>query len=147
MRYLLDTGIVVRFLHRSDPLHGAIRQTLRELKQQGHSFVTARQNIVEFWNVCTRPATARGGFGLTFEETARRLRIIERLVDVLSEPESVYLRWKRLVLAYRVTGRQVHDARIVAVMATYRIRRIITLNSTDFARYGVDVMTPSIAIP
>jgi predicted nucleic acid-binding protein len=73
MRHLLDTGILVRVPHRADPLNPEIRESLRHLAAAGHTFVTTRQNIAEFWNVCTRPASARGGFGLSPEETARRL--------------------------------------------------------------------------
>jgi predicted nucleic acid-binding protein len=135
MRYLLDTGILVRILHHSDPHYSSIRQSLRSLSAAKHTFVTARQNVVEFWNVCTRPASARGGFNLSVEETSARLRILERWVDVLNEPDSVYPRWKSLVTRHLVCGKQVHDARIVAVMTAYRIRRILTLNAADFARY------------
>jgi predicted nucleic acid-binding protein len=140
MRHLLDTGILVRIPHRTDPLNPEIRQALRRLAGSGHSFVTTRQNIAEFWNVCTRPMSARGGFGLSPDETARRLRMLERFVLVLSEPDSAYARWKALVQKHNVLGRQVHDARIVSVMAAHRIKRIVTLNETDFVRYAPEVI-------
>lgn len=135
MRYLLDTGILVRALHRPDPENASIRQALRSLHSDGHALVCARQNIVEFWSLCTRPAASRGGFGLTVEETGRRLRILERFVTVLNEPVSTHRLWKSLVLRHRVSGKQVHDARIAAVMLAYRVRRILTLNESDFVRY------------
>jgi predicted nucleic acid-binding protein len=143
MRYLLDTGILVRLLHRADPDHAVIRDALRRLAERRHTFVAARQNIVEFWNVCTRPASARGGFGLTVEETAARLRMLERLVTVLNEPDSTYRHWKSLVVRHGVIGRQVHDTRIVAIMVAYRIKRVMTLNRDDFARFHeVEAVTP-----
>jgi predicted nucleic acid-binding protein len=143
MRYLLDTGVLVRMLHRSDPDNATVRAALRVLRGRRHTFVTARQNVVEFWGVCTRPTTARGGFGLSIEETAARLRLLERIVEVVNEPDSTYRRWKSLVSRYRVSGRQVHDARIVAVMMAYRIKRVVTLNDADFDRYGeIRVVTP-----
>jgi len=135
MRYLLDTGILVRIPHRTDPLHQQVRLAISHLTTSGHTLLTTRQNMAEFWNVCTRPASARGGFGLT-ADAARRLRLLERFITVLAEPDSAYSRWKALVLRYGVLGRQVHDARIVAVMAAYRIKRIITLNEADFVRYA-----------
>jgi len=84
MRYLLDTGVIVRLLHRTDSDHMLIRKALRRLVDGGHSLVCARQNVVEFWNVCTRPAIARGGFNLSVAETAKRLRVLERLTDILN---------------------------------------------------------------
>jgi predicted nucleic acid-binding protein len=143
MRYLLDTGILVRLLHRADPAHAEIREALRQLAGRRHTFVSARQNVVEFWNVCTRPASARGGFGLSVEETADRLRVLERLVEVLNEPDSTYRHWKSLVVRHQVMGRQVHDTRIVAIMVAYRIKRVLTLNPDDFARFGeIEAVTP-----
>jgi predicted nucleic acid-binding protein len=144
MRYLLDTGILARLLHRQDPLHQSVRQALRKLTADRHTFVTTTQNIGEFWNLCTRPNSARGGFGLSIETTSSRLRLLERFVTILKEPDSAYQKWKSFVVTYRVVGRQVHDARLAASMSAYRLRRIVTLNPTDFARYpGLEALTPS----
>ena len=143
MRYLVDTGILARLLHRNDPLHARVRHTLRRLRQEGHTFVTSSQNMAEFWNLCTRPAGLRGGFGLSVEEAARRLRLLERFVTVLKEPGSAYETWKRLLVVNSVAGKEVHDARLAALMKAYRIRRILTLNGADFKRYkGIEVIDP-----
>jgi predicted nucleic acid-binding protein len=144
MRYLLDTGILARLLHRNDPLHQLVRDSVRNLAAAGHFFVTSTQNMAEFWNRCTRPPIARGGFGLTIEQTRKRLRLIERLVTVLREPESGYRNWKSLIVRCEVQGKQVHDARIAALMKSYRIKRILTLNAADFARYpGIVASSPA----
>jgi predicted nucleic acid-binding protein len=144
MRYLLDTGILVRGVYQTAPQHGEIAQALDKLHQAGHALVTTRQNIVEYWAVGTRPVEARGGFGWTIDEANRRLRIIERWVSVLKEPDSIYSHWKKLVVRHAVSGRQVHDARIAAVMLAYRIKHIITLNVADFRRYaGLVAVTPT----
>lgn len=148
MRDLLDTGILVRIPHRSDPLHSEVREAMRRLAEAGHTFVTTRQNMAEFWNVCTRPATARGGFGLSADDAAHRLRLLERFITVLGEPESAYARWKALVQKHNVLGRQVHDARIVAVMLPHRVKRILTLNEADFGRYvpAVEPVSPAAVV-
>ena len=144
MRYLLDTGILVRVPHRSDPQHQIIREALRRIAGSRHTFVTSTQNIAEFWSLCTRPASARGGFGLSIDQTAHRLRILERLIDVVKEPESAYRKWKSLVLTHGVIGKQVHDARLAALMSSYRIKRILTLNPSDFTRYStIHPLTPT----
>jgi len=76
MRYLVDTGVLLRLLQRNDPNYSTIRQAARTLLAGGDKLCCAPQNIVELWNVCTRPASARGGFGLTTAETNRRVRLI-----------------------------------------------------------------------
>jgi len=144
MRYLLDTNILIRLPHRADPEHQVIRDALRSLREAGHTFVTTRQNAAEFVNVCTRPASARGGLGLSSEETMQRLRLLERGLVVLADPPSAYEKWKSLVVKYGVMGVQVHDARIAETMMSYRIKRILTLNEADFARdAGITAVTPA----
>ena len=51
MKYLLDTGILLRVVNRDDPLHADVRRALRRLKDGGHVLVTTPQNMSEFWNV------------------------------------------------------------------------------------------------
>jgi predicted nucleic acid-binding protein len=143
MRYLLDTGILLRLLNREAILHSLIRQAIRKLKDEHHECVTALQNLCEFWNVCTRPETARGGLGLTFEETYRRLHTIERIAMVLPDLPSTLDRWKELVVQYKVQGVQVHDTRLVALMDAYQVSRLLTLNPSDFQRFThIAAVTP-----
>jgi predicted nucleic acid-binding protein len=147
MAVLADTGILLRLLNRDDPYRPGIREAVRTLRGRNVAVVTSPQNIAEFWNVCTRPASARGGFGLSVEETDRRVRLIERLFRVLPDDAEVYFHWRRLVTAHSVSGVQVHDARLVAFMLAHRIDRILTLNGTDFARYGgITAVAPEDAI-
>jgi predicted nucleic acid-binding protein len=143
MRYLVDSNILLRLLQRNDPHHSTIRQAVRALLARGDELCCAPQNIVELWNVSTRPATARGGFGLTTAETDRRVRLIERVFTVLEETPAVYPEWRRLVVRNSVSGVQVHDARIVAVMKVHGITHALTLNVTDFSRYaGITGVAP-----
>ncbi len=144
MRVLIDTGVLLRLLDRSDPLHAHIRQALRDLRGRGDVAVVSAQNIAEFWNVCTRPATARGGYGLSVAETDRRVRVLERLFPVLTENAGSYRIWRSLVVSHGVQGVQVHDAWLVAVMLAHGVDHILTLNAADFTRYAgvVTATTP-----
>ncbi len=65
MTYFIDTNILLRFLNRVDRNYPSIRTAVRILKMRGDEIVTASQNLAEFWNVLTRPATARGGYGFS----------------------------------------------------------------------------------
>jgi predicted nucleic acid-binding protein len=144
MPFLADTGILLRLLERTDPQHGDVRQAIRTLRRHGERLVTAAQNAAEFWNVCTRPSTVRGGFGLTVHEADRRLRIVERLFPVLPDSPAAYAVWRNLLVAHGVMGVQVHDARLVALMTAHGLTRVLTLNTADFARYpSVTAMTPA----
>jgi predicted nucleic acid-binding protein len=138
-----DTGILIRLLDPTDPLHATVEGAVRALRARGDELVTAPQNIAEFWNVCTRPATARGGLGFDISETDRRLGVIERTITLLGEHPAAYRLWRSLVVTHAVQGRQVHDARLVALMQAHGVTHILTLNDADFARYpGITAITP-----
>lgn len=144
MDVLADTGILLRLLEPADPLHAAVDGAVRALHTRGDRIVIAPQNVAEFWNVCTRPATARGGYGLDIMETNRRLTTIESVFAVLSEPPAAYRMWRALVVTHAVEGKQVHDARLVALMQAHGITHILTLNDADFVRYpGITPILPT----
>lgn len=113
-------------------MHEQVLAAVRTLKAQGHVTLSAFQNRAEFWNVCTRPTTARGGFGLTLEETERRFRAVERITGILPDAPEMYSLWKVLVVTHAVKGVQVHDAKLVALMTHHAVRNILTLNTDDF---------------
>jgi predicted nucleic acid-binding protein len=143
MHLLADTGILLRLLNRSDTLHSTVRESVRLARRNGATPVTALQNLAEFWNVCTRPSTARGGLGLSPVETERRLHIVERVFTLLPDSPATYVVWRQLLLSHGVMGVQTHDARLVALMMVHGIDRILTLNPADFARYSaISPITP-----
>jgi predicted nucleic acid-binding protein len=141
--YLLDTGILLRLLDQDDPLHTTVRRSVRLLRDQRVKLFSTFQNVCEFWNVCTRPKTARGGLGLDVPKVEKAVALINR--SVLVDEPAVYPIWQRLMLKYQVRGVAVHDGRLVSVMLLYGIERLLTLNDRDFRRYepeGIFVTTP-----
>ena len=144
MDVLVDTGVLLRLIIPSDPGHFEARRAVKLLRARRDMLLTLTQNAAEFWNVCTRPVTARGGYGLRIDETARRLRLIERLIQVRPDSDAVFHEWKRLIVAHSVKGVQVHDARLVAAMSVYGIGQLLTANAGDFKRYSqIVAVTPS----
>jgi len=91
-------------------------------------------NVAEFWNTCTRPLD-RNGYGLTPAEADSRARLFEDNLRLLPDSLAVHEEWRRLLVAYNVSGAQVHDARLVAAMRVHNVKRILTFNERDFARY------------
>ena len=115
MDYLADTNILVRAVHKSDPNFRLARGSLKLLVGRGHTLCLVAQNIIEFWSVCTRPVDANG-LGFSIARTRRYVLHLESSMDFLPDTPAIYTEWLRLVTAQPVTGRQVHDARIVAAM-------------------------------
>ncbi len=68
---------------------------------------------------------------------------LEEFFEVFHESPASYANWKELVIDHRVSGVQVHDARLVALMKAYDIRQIVTFNTSDFTRYaGIEAIHP-----
>jgi predicted nucleic acid-binding protein len=147
MVIVLDTGILLRLVDRNDPLHGSVRAAVRALKVRGDGLATTAQNIAEFWNVCTRPASARGGLGLSVAETDHRLRLLERIIRLIPDSTAAYPIWRGLVVSLGIQGVQVHDARLAALMQAHGTTHILTLNVADFARFSaITAMDPTTAV-
>ena len=146
MLILADSGILLRYFDPTDSRYVVVQTAVDTLLAQGHELVTAAQNVAEFWNVCTRPAAARGGFGLTFSEAERRLEEVEGTFTLLPELPSTYAIWRGLIVAHAVLGKQVHDARLAALMLSHGVTHLVTLNARDFTRYpgltAIDPATP-----
>ena len=142
MAVFVDSGILLRVVHRVDPLYAEVRASIRFLVQQESPIFTGLQQFAEFWNVSTRPPGQRGGFNLPLDEVARRLRRIERGVKILTETPLTPEIWKTLVHKHGVKGVQVHDARTAALMLTHSLTDLLTLNKVDFIRYRQDGLAP-----
>jgi predicted nucleic acid-binding protein len=63
-------------------------------------------------------------------------RNLQTMMEFAPGNAAVYENWLGLVRDYRVTGVQVHDARLVASMLAHGIQSLLTLNSADFERYA-----------
>ena len=105
------------------------------------------QNLVEFRNVATRPK-AVNGLGLTAVEAEAKAGVFETTFPLLAETADIYPAWKALVSGLGVIGKQVHDARLVAVCHVHGVTHLLTFNVLHFARMagfgpGVAVVDPA----
>jgi len=44
---------------------------------------------------------------------------------------------------HSVLGSKVHDARLVAAMKVHGVRKILTFDTGDFTRYGIEAVHPA----
>jgi predicted nucleic acid-binding protein len=142
MEYLADTNVLIRSVDRAHDMQLDASAALRNLLRSGERVYVTPQNIIEFWNVCTRPLDYNG-LGLSPAEADREAARLEGLLTLLPDVPAIYPEWRRLVVAHSVSGVQVHDARIVAAMNVYGVTNLLTFNSADFVRYpGIRVAHP-----
>jgi predicted nucleic acid-binding protein len=145
--YLVDTSILARIANSGDAFHSVTVQTIFTLHRRGEILRTAPQNIVEFRSVATRPV-AVNGLGLTPAAVNARIAAFETAFPLLPETPDIYSTWKELVESGDVVGKQVHDARLVAICQVYGITHLLTFNVQHFTRLaslgsGLVVVEPS----
>jgi predicted nucleic acid-binding protein len=142
---LVDTNVLLRLSRRSDPHHEAVAGAISRLAGQGTNLYFTHQNIAELWNVMTRPV-ARNGFGLSVNDAEEEVRAVESGMSLLPDSEDVYREWRRIVFQHKVSGVQVHDARLAAVMLVHKVNHILTMNVSDFDRYPSITAIPPDAV-
>jgi predicted nucleic acid-binding protein len=147
MAYLIDTTILGRLANVSDVQHAVAAHAVLELHRRSEVLHIAPQVMVEFRNVATRPV-AVNGLGLSTVDTEALAATFEARFPLLAETPDIYPAWKALVGALGVIGKQVHDARLVAVCHVHAVTHVLTFNVSHFTRLagfgpGVVVVDPA----
>lgn len=138
MAYLLDTNILLRTISPNDPMHIETIAAIDILNASREQVVIAPQNLIELWNVCTRPAE-KNGLGFTPERTKAEVDRLKRLFIFIPDTPAIFPEWERLVTTYEVKGTKVHDTRLVAFMLVHRLSQILTFNVKDFRRFSPEI--------
>ena len=134
MGYLVDTNILLRSCQPDHRMYKSATTAVEIILEQGESLYLVPQNIVEFWNVATRPLD-KNGLGMTPEEANIEVVKFEILPVKLDVPK-IHHQWRSLVLSYGVKGVNVHDARLTAAAIVHRLTHVLTFNVRDFKRYS-----------
>lgn len=135
--YLVDSNVLLRWVKPDHSDYPAIVSAIDVLLRSSAVLCYTSQNVAEFWNTCTRPAD-RNGYGLSPQDADRTARFFEERLRLLPDSLAVHEEWRQLVVIHGISGARVHDARLVAAMHVHGVKRILTFNGRDFARY-VDI--------
>jgi predicted nucleic acid-binding protein len=147
MPFLLDTSILVRLANRLDKLASVAQWAVDELHHRGERLHITPQNLIEFRHVATRPLNLNG-LGMPARAAEGHAAAFEADFPLLPDTPDIYPAWKALVGALGVTGKRVHDARLVAVCHVHRVTHLLTFNIGDFTGLagfgpGVIVVNPA----
>ena len=135
MTFLVDTNVLLRSAEPGHPMYADAVHAMNTLLRRGEELYIVPQNLIEFWNVYTRPVD-RNGLGHTAAEAEAEVKRLKALFPLLLDVPAIYQEWERLVVTYGVIGVNVHDACLVAAMRVHGLTHILTFNTTDFARYA-----------
>jgi predicted nucleic acid-binding protein len=141
-RYLLDTNVLLRVADIGDKDHLTASNAVATLIRNGDELFIATQNIIEFWAIGTRPANVNG-VGWDPSRVAEVASFLAQF-PLLEERPNILETWLDLVSRYRVSGKTVHDARLVALMLIHGVSNVLTFNVADFVRYSeIQPLPPS----
>lgn len=147
MAALVDTSVLGRLANRSDAAHVVAASAVAALHRGGEVLHVTAQNLIEFRNFATRPVGANG-LGLPPADAAALGSAFEAAFPLLEETPAIYLGWRAVADAAGVIGKQVHDARLVAVCQAHGVGKLLTFNVRHFIRLaafapGITVLDPA----
>src|SRR5262249_6959857 len=128
-------SILGRLADAKDPDYSEAVRAVAKLHRRGDRVHITAQNLIEFRNIATRPR-AVNGLGLSVAETEQVAASFETQFPLLDDIPAIFLIWKSLVTALGIIGKQVHDARLVAVCHVHQMTHLLTFNVAHFARFA-----------
>ncbi|MGH9067713.1 MAG: type II toxin-antitoxin system VapC family toxin [Acidimicrobiales bacterium] len=133
-RVVLDTNVLLAATDAGRQEHTAARAALDDWPAQGVIIYTSGQILREYLSVATR-AVEGNGLGLSQPDALSNTRALQSRLRLLPETAKVHARLLALMDEVPCTGKQVHDANIVATMLVHGINTLSTINVGDFARF------------
>lgn len=146
MAYLADSNILTALANKRSPQYSQARHAVTEIRRSGEIIFLLPQSLVEFWSVATRPAEVNG-LGLDIQKTDLETRKFKRYFHFADELPGLFFDWEMLVRKYKVSGKNVHDARIVAAMMQHRLTHLLTFNTKDFKRFDQITIVDPASVP
>jgi predicted nucleic acid-binding protein len=133
MAYLLDTSVLARLANTANAPHAVAVGAVMTLHRRGEVLHVTPQVLIEFRSVANRPVEVNG-LGPSVEDAEALAAADESRFPLLADTPDVYPTWKALAGALEVIGKQVHDARLVAICHVHQIPRLLTFNTGHFSR-------------
>jgi len=130
----IDTNILIYANVSAAPLHEQALKAIKTAHQSGRPLWISRQVLREFIAARTRPQTFAQPS--TSDVVIERVRYLEEQFQMADDTDAVTRRLITLMQDYKIGGKQVHDANIVATMRAYDIPCLLTHNIKDFERFG-----------
>jgi len=130
----VDTNVLVYAGVTSAPLHQVALKAIADQELAGNELWISRQVLREYLAVLTRPQTFASPAPISL--LISQVRAFESRFQVADEGSQVTAQLLSVIGQVRVGGKQIHDANIVATMLACDVRKLLTHNVADFARFA-----------
>ena len=131
---LVDTNVLLTATTITRPLHEEALVVLNDWPNLGVMLCTNGQVLREYLVVATRPEKVNG-LGLSLADAIHNIITINQRMHFLSEDHSVSEHLRKLIVTQGCSGKQIHDANLVATAITHRVTKLVTANIGDFDRF------------
>lgn len=137
----VDTNVLVAARFPTAPEHERARAAL-DRRDGPEPVRLSRQVLREYLAVVTRPQSWTTPLGMP--DALDDIRRLSSGFEVLEDGWRVMDQLLDLCGTVPVGGKEVHDASIVATMLAHGERRLLTMNTKDFRRYGarIELISP-----
>ncbi|MEZ4671774.1 MAG: type II toxin-antitoxin system VapC family toxin [Anaerolineae bacterium] len=133
-RVFLDTNILIRSTVKTAPMHLETRIALDRLWKTRSELWISRQVLREYMVNVTRHQTFMQP--LPISTVLKRVRFFMGNFELAEDSDVVTDNLLRLISTIEVSGKQIHDANIVATMQAYGIDQLLTNNVEDFTHFA-----------
>jgi uncharacterized protein len=138
----VDTNILV-YAHRTDsPWHSRAAGCVRELAEGPVAWAVPWPCVHEFLAVVTHPRIYRPPSTVELAAAQVDAWLESPTVVLLGETDGHWESLRKVLVAGKVNGAQVHDARVAALCAAHGVRQLLTADR-DFGRFpNIKVRNP-----
>jgi predicted nucleic acid-binding protein len=127
-RYFVDTNVLAYALISSAPQNFMAMRLLQRLDDEDAEIWISRQVLRELAVVLSRSSHK--------DQVTASLRGVATSFCIAEEHELVSEQLFLLLDQFQVSGKNIHDANIVATMLAYDIRHLLTYDTADFRRFA-----------
>jgi len=129
----VDTNVIYTTVSAS-PFHSQAMNAVQQLNKQSAELWISRQIMREYLAVLSRPQTFASPLPASILKSD--LLRFEQQFRVAEDNAEVTRQLLGLITSLTVSGKQIHDANIVATMLTYGIKDVLTHNTSAFMRFA-----------
>ena len=129
----VDTNVLIYATDPRSQHHAAATQAIEQAGANGIFLVVSPQILREYVAVASRPTVAGGT--LVLDDVLDNVQTFRAAFRVVAEGPDTLEQLVALLRQIPTAARRVHDANIVATMLAHGLRRLLTHNTADFARF------------
>lgn len=134
-RIFIDSNVLVYANNTLSSFCSIAQNRLDEIDLQYESLWLSRQVLREFVVIITREMLVNAG-KVDYKLLESTVIRFEKDFEIAEENQAITLELLRLIKDTNTSGKQIHDANIVATMLVNDVGNILTNNVADFKRFA-----------